>query len=131
MFSFLYLGTSVYTMSREELGEDLETIKRQQAETRLRLSLANRHISTLYSQVQDLEVQFKTAIKHKKHSARYNLRQKLAVIMGLKIVYLNYCAAKSQELERINQTLERFIGRQEEAMDTDTNEEPSLSMLEM
>lgn len=51
MFSFLYLGTSVYTMSREELGEDLETIKRQQAETRLRLSLANRHISTLYSQV--------------------------------------------------------------------------------
>lgn len=41
----------MYTMSREELGEDLETIKRQQAETRLRLSLANRHISTLYSQV--------------------------------------------------------------------------------
>ncbi|XP_042877835.1 uncharacterized protein LOC122256920 isoform X1 [Penaeus japonicus] len=123
--------TSVYTMSREELGEDLETVKRQQAETRLRLNLANRHITTLYSQVQDLEVQFKTAIKHKKHSARYNLRQKLAVIMGLKIVYLNYCAAKSQELERINQTLERFTGRQEEAMDTDTNEEPNLSMLEM
>lgn len=41
----------MYTMSREELGEDLETIKRQQAETRLRLSLANRHITTLYSQV--------------------------------------------------------------------------------
>ncbi|KAK8723498.1 hypothetical protein OTU49_011740 [Cherax quadricarinatus] len=118
-------------MSKEDASEDLESLKRQQAETRFKLNLANRHISTLYTQVQDLEVQFKTAIKHKKHSARYNLRQKLAVIMGLKIVYLNYCSVKSQELERINQKLQSFTGREEEAMDTDSNEEPNLAILEM
>ncbi|KAK8723496.1 hypothetical protein OTU49_011740, partial [Cherax quadricarinatus] len=128
---WLFCGTSVCTMSKEDASEDLESLKRQQAETRFKLNLANRHISTLYTQVQDLEVQFKTAIKHKKHSARYNLRQKLAVIMGLKIVYLNYCSVKSQELERINQKLQSFTGREEEAMDTDSNEEPNLAILEM
>ncbi|XP_068232659.1 uncharacterized protein [Palaemon carinicauda] len=114
-----------------EEGEDLASMKRQQAETRLRLNLANRHISTLYSQVQDLEVQFKTAIKHKKHSARYNLRQKLAVIMGLKIVYLNYCSAKSQELEQLKQKIQALSGRDEEAMDTDANEEANLGIIDM
>ncbi|XP_068232642.1 uncharacterized protein [Palaemon carinicauda] len=114
-----------------EEGEDLASMKRQQAETRLRLNLANRHISTLYSQVQDLEVQFKTAIKHKKHSARYNLRQKLAVIMGLKIVYLNYCSAKSQELEQLKQKIQALSGRDEEAMDTDANEGANLGIIDM
>ncbi|XP_066967760.1 uncharacterized protein [Macrobrachium rosenbergii] len=114
-----------------EEAEDLASIKRQQAETRLRLNLANRHISTLYSQVQDLEVQFKTAIRHKKHSARYNLRQKLAVIMGLKIVYLNYCSAKSQELEQLKQKIQALSGRDEEAMDTDANEEANLGIIDM
>lgn len=117
-------------MSKEG-EEDLASVKRQQAETRLRLSLANQHISTLYSQVQDLEVQFKTAIKHKKHSARYNLRQKLAVIMGLKIVYLNYCSDKSQELERLKQKIQALSGREEEAMDTDSNEEANLAILDI
>ncbi|KAK3877181.1 hypothetical protein Pcinc_018098 [Petrolisthes cinctipes] len=114
-------------MSEEKLSESLESIKRQQAETRLRLDLANQHINTLFTQVQDLEVQFKTAIRNKKHSARYNLRQKLAVIMGLKIVYLNYCSVKTQELDRINQKIHSLIARGEEAMDTDTNEETSLA----
>ncbi|XP_064106331.1 uncharacterized protein LOC135215494 [Macrobrachium nipponense] len=114
-----------------EEAEDLASIKRQQAETRLRLNLANRHISTLYSQVQDLEVQFKTAIRHKKHSARYNLRQKLAVIMGLKIVYLNYCSAKSQELEQLKEKIQALSGRDEEAMDTDANEEANLGIIDM
>lgn len=85
-------------------------------------------------QVQDLEFQFKMAIVNKKHSARYNLRQKLAVIMGLKIVYLNYCSVKSQELENLNHRLRVLTDREDdEAMDTDSNEneEPSTAILEM
>lgn len=46
--------------------------------------------------------------------------------MGLKIVYLNYCSVKTQELDRINQKIHTLIARGEEAMDTDTNEESSL-----
>lgn len=118
-------------MSEEGSRDLIEYVKRQQAETRIRLSLANRHINTLYSQVQDLEEQFRTAMVFKKHSARYNLRQKLAVIMGLKIVYLNYCSVKSQELERINRKLRSLTDREEEAMDTDSLEEPSTSLVEM
>ena len=36
--------------------EDFASLKRQQAETQLRLDLANRHISTLYSQVRTLSI---------------------------------------------------------------------------
>ncbi|XP_076041879.1 uncharacterized protein LOC143025755 [Oratosquilla oratoria] len=89
----------------EMTSDEIARLKQQLEDTQQRLTLANQHIQTLYNQVQDLEVQFKTALEHKKHSARYNLRQKLSVVMGLKIVYLNYCAEKTQEVEKITQKL--------------------------
>ncbi|KAK7083095.1 hypothetical protein SK128_015201 [Halocaridina rubra] len=122
-------GEAEAPVSRSE--ETVASVKRQQHQIRIRLWLANRHINALYSQVQDLEAQFKTAIKHKKHSARYNLRQKLAVIMGMKIVYLNYCSVKSQELDRLEQKLLSFSDQDEESMDTDSGEEQEVSIAEL
>ena len=51
--------------------------------------------------------------------------------MGLKIVYLNYCSVKSQELEQLKQKIISLHGREEEAMDTDSNEDGNLGMIDM
>lgn len=119
-------------MSREEEDKDIESMKSQLADSKVRLALANRHMRTLYTQVQDLEVQFKTAIKHKKHSARYNLRQKLAVIMGLKIVYLNYVSDKQKEVDTLNQKLAALSNNEAvEPMDTTEDEDPRSRLVHL
>lgn len=119
-------------MSREEADKDIESLKSQLADSKVRLALANRHMRTLYTQVQDLEVQFKTAIKHKKHSARYNLRQKLAVIMGLKIVYLNYVSDKQKEVDTLNTKLAALSNNDAvEPMDTTEDEDPSSRLVHL
>ena len=61
-----------------------------------------------FFQINTLDKQFLIALQHKKHSARYNLRQKLAIVTGLKVVSVNYIQTKKEKLLDLNMEIEQY-----------------------
>lgn len=70
-------------------------------------------IKVMEQQIRDLETRYKRAVHAKKHSFRYNLRLKLSVLTGVKMMYHHYAATKNDEIRRIcNQLAELSPGYQ-------------------
>jgi len=64
---------------------------------------ACQQIVLLDQKIKDLEVRYKRALKHKRHSFRYNLRLRLSAVTGVKMMYHHYASTKADELHRLHQ----------------------------
>ena len=67
---------------------------------------ACQQIVLLDQQIRDLEVRYRRAVKNKKNSFRYNLRLKLSVVTGVKMMYHHYATTKAEEIHRMRRHLE-------------------------
>merc|ERR1712227_1201858 len=82
---------------------DLTEEKLHDAELRLRKSL--QQILIIDSQIRELEILYKRAQKSKKNASRYNLRLKLSVVSGIKMMYHHYSSSKKEEINRLRTQL--------------------------
>ena len=53
------------------------------------------------AQIRELEILYKRAQKSNKNASRYNLRLKISMVSGVKMMYYHYATSKREE---INQT---------------------------
>ena len=77
--------------------------KLHDAEQRLRKSL--QQILVIDTQIRELEILYKRAQKSKKNASRYNLRLKLSVVSGIKMMYHHYSSSKKEEINRLRTQL--------------------------
>ena len=87
-----------YTNMESEVQDRLQDVE-------LKFKKACQQIILLDQQIRDLEVRYKRAVKNKKNSFRYNLRLKLSVVTGVKMMYHHYASTKAEDIQRMRRQL--------------------------
>lgn len=82
---------------------------------------ACQQIVLLDQKIKDLEVRYKRAVKHKKNSFRYNLRLRLSVVTGVKMMYHHYASTKADELHRLHRQRYAVTTSREASASADTS----------
>jgi len=95
----LYCAVMAVSSFERSLTEE----KLHDAEQRLAKSL--QQIVVIDSQIRELEILYKRAQKSKKNASRYNLRLKLSVVSGIKMMYHHYSSSKREEINRLRTQL--------------------------
>merc|ERR1711963_312068 len=90
-------------MAEAGFDRSLTEEKLHDAEQRLQKSL--QQITVIDGQIRELEILYKRAQKSKKHASRYNLRLKLSVVSGIKMMYHHYSSSKKEEINRLRTQL--------------------------
>ncbi|KAL8613221.1 hypothetical protein ACOMHN_001546 [Nucella lapillus] len=85
---------------------DSSHLDEKMCEARAKFEKACQQIVLLDQKIRDLEVRYKRAVKHKKNSFRYNLRLRLSVVTGVKMMYHHYASTKAEELTRLRRQQE-------------------------
>ncbi|KAK3087318.1 hypothetical protein FSP39_004618 [Pinctada imbricata] len=85
----------------------------KETEARLKFEKACQQIALLDQKIKDLEFRYKRAVKRKKNSFRYNLRLRLSVVTGVKMMYHHYASTKAEELTKIRRQINNSIQRAE------------------
>jgi len=90
-------------MAVSSFERSLTEEKLHDAEQRLRRSL--QQILVIDGQIRELEILYKRAQKSKKNASRYNLRLKLSVVSGIKMMYHHYSSSKREEINKLRTQL--------------------------
>merc|ERR1712062_685991 len=64
-----------------------------------------KQILVIDAQIRELEILYKRAQKSKKNASRYNLRLKLSVVSGIKMMYHHYSSSKREEINKLRTQL--------------------------
>ncbi|CAL1529766.1 unnamed protein product [Lymnaea stagnalis] len=80
---------------------DAQILEEKMNEARSKFERACQQIVLLDQKIKDLEIRYKRAVKNKKNSFRYNLRLRLSVVTGVKMMYHHYASTKAEELTRL------------------------------
>lgn len=94
----------------------------KETEARLKFEKACQQIALLDQKIKDLEVRYKRAVKNKKNSFRYNLRLRLSVVTGVKMMYHHHASTKAEELTRIRRQINNSIQSSEATRDRESRE---------
>jgi environmental stress-induced protein Ves len=94
-------------------------------DAQLKFEKACTQIVLLDQKIKDLEVRYKRALKNKKNSFRYNLRLRLSVVTGVKMMYHHYASTKADELHRLHRQRHAVMRNPSDTADTssDTRED--------
>ncbi|GFS20893.1 hypothetical protein ElyMa_001582400 [Elysia marginata] len=84
---------------------DIQLLDDKMNEARSKFERACQQIVLLDQKIKDLEVRYKRAVKNKKNSFRYNLRLRLSVVTGVKMMYHHYASTKAEELARLRRQI--------------------------
>lgn len=107
------LHVAMDTIDRGALQEKLN-------DSQLKFERACQQIVLLDQKIKDLEVRYKQAVKRKQNSFRYNLRLKLSVYTGIKMMYHHYAGTKADELTRLHR--QRHTSTSETTASRDTRQ---------
>lgn len=77
----------------------------KESDARIKFERACQQIALLDQKIRDLEVRYKRAVRFKKNSFRYNLRLRLSVVTGVKMMYHHYASTKAEELQKIRRQI--------------------------
>ena len=70
-----------------------------------RLSKYLQQILVIDDQIRELEILYKRAQKSIKNASRYNLRLKISVVSGVKMMYYHYASSKREEINNFRDQL--------------------------
>lgn len=87
------------------LGEQ-DTLEMRAAGIQEKLDATYRQIVFLDQQIRDLKRLYKRAEKNNKYAFRYNIRMKMSIASGIKMMYYHYANVKVAELERVTTQME-------------------------
>lgn len=76
-------------------------------EARSKFDRACQQIILLDQKIKDLEVRYRRAVKNKKNSFRYNLRLRLSVVTGVKMMYHHYASTKAEEINKLRRLVQQ------------------------
>lgn len=88
------------------------------ADAKTKFMKAREQILVLDQQIRDLEIRYKRAVHCKKNAFRYNLRLKLSVTTGVKMMYHHYASIKADEIRKIQR--QTSLGTDQENASTDS-----------
>ncbi|RUS73487.1 hypothetical protein EGW08_018747 [Elysia chlorotica] len=84
---------------------DVQLLEEKMNEARSKFERACQQIVLLDQKIKDLEVRYRRAVRNKKNSFRYNLRLRLSVVTGVKMMYHHYASTKAEELARLRRQI--------------------------
>ncbi|KAH3798070.1 hypothetical protein DPMN_151660 [Dreissena polymorpha] len=83
-------------------GVDKAYLQEKLIDAQAKFEKSCQQIVLLDQKIKDLEVRYKRAVKHKRNSDRYNLRLRLSVVTGIKMMYHHFASTKADELHRLH-----------------------------
>ena len=92
------LVMALSSFERSQTEEKLED-----AELRLRRSIEQ--MTMIDAQIRELETLYRRAQESKKNASRYNLRLKISVVSGIKMMHLHYSSSKREEINKLRTQL--------------------------
>lgn len=99
---------------------DIGALQEKLNDAQLKFERACQQIVVLDQKIKDLEVRYKRAVKVKQNSFRYNLRLKLSVFTGIKMMYHHYAGTKADELTRLHR--QRHTSTRQTSASTDSRQ---------
>ena len=99
---------------------DKDALQDKLNDAQLKFERACQQIVLLDQKIKDLEVRYKRAVRRKQNSFRYNLRLKLSVFTGIKMMYHHYAGTKADELTRLHR--QRHTSVREASTSTDARQ---------
>lgn len=84
---------------------DPQMLEEKMNEARGKFERSCQQIVLLDQKIKDLEIRYKRAVKNKKNSFRYNLRLRLSVVTGVKMMYHHYASTKAEELSKLRRMM--------------------------
>lgn len=97
--------SSQSTSNSDSTMIDQSHLLEKEGDARVKFDRACQQIALLDQKIRDLEVRYKRAVKYKRNSFRYNLRLRLSVVTGVKMMYHHYASTKAEELSRIRRQM--------------------------
>lgn len=95
------MSSSIRGHPAEVVVMDTQMLEEKVSEARSKFERACQQIVLLDQKIKDLEVRYRRAVKNKKNSFRYNLRLRLSVVTGVKMMYHHYASTRAEELSRL------------------------------
>jgi len=92
-------------MAAEASGFERSLVEEKLHDAEARLAKSLQQITVIDGQIRELEILYKRAQKSKKNASRYNLRLKLSVVSGIKMMYHHYSSSKREEITRLQTQL--------------------------
>ena len=124
----------IYNMSNFNMSTDLDC---QDLESQFQLSnrkfnRACDQMSLLDQRIKDMQVRYQRAIKNKKNATRYTLRQHLAVMTGVKMMFYEYASAQADKMDALREKMENqlYTTPSDSEMDYDSDDYDSDDSLE-
>lgn len=84
---------------------DPQMLEEKMNEARTKFERACQQIVLLDQKIKDLDIRYRRAVERKKNSFRYNLRLRLSVVTGVKMMYHHYASTKAEEVTRLRRML--------------------------
>ena len=95
-----------YNMSNFSTDIDCQDLQSQFQLSHRKFNRACDQMSLLDQRIKDMQVRYQRAIKNKKNAARYTLRQRLAVMTGVKMMFYEYASAQADNMDVLREKME-------------------------
>ena len=93
-------------MSNFSTDIDCQDLQSQFQLSHRKFNRACDQMSLLDQRIKDMQVRYQRAIKNKKNAARYTLRQRLAVMTGVKMMFYEYATAQADTMDTLREKME-------------------------
>ena len=93
-------------MSNFSTDVDCQDLQSQFQLSHRKFNRACDQMSLLDQRIKDMQVRYQRAIKNKKNAARYTLRQRLAVMTGVKMMFYEYASAQADKMDALREKME-------------------------
>ena len=111
-------------MSKFSTAVDCQDLQSHFQLSHRKFSRACDQMSLLDQRIKDMQIRYHRALKNKKNTFRYNLRQRLAVMTGVKMMFYEYASAQADKMDALRDQMEDqlYAAASDSEMDYDSDD---------
>lgn len=96
---------AIVRVNGNEITGSVEEIQNKLLETQDKFDRVCRQIVSLSHQISCLKKLYRRAENNNKYAIRYNIRMRMSIISGIKMMYHHYATIKAEEINQFRNTL--------------------------
>ena len=89
--------------------KDADDLQNEFAHTHRKFNRACDQMTLLDQRIKDMQVRYKRAMRNNKNAFKYTLRQRLAVITGIKMMFYEYASAQADKMDDLREQMESVM----------------------
>jgi tRNA(Phe) wybutosine-synthesizing methylase Tyw3 len=115
----------IFNMSKFSTALDCQDLQGLFQMSHRKFQRACTQMSLLDDRIKDMQTRYRRAIKNNKNAFRYSLRQRLAVMSGVKMMFYEYASAQADKMDALRDQMEDQLYAQAPDSESDFNSDDS------